>query len=133
MFDSISKVEDELASVQKRFITKLNEFVDHFGKLHETLDDHEHCLRHHAEEIENRTTKYDLFICRNQIDKCALQETFLREVGELKKMLSWHSTKLESLGLGAQAAGGRKRTKNKRPQMYSKTPKGQGRKLSIMR
>merc|ERR1719161_2894443 len=75
--------------LQTRTIQKLNEFVDHIGKLHETIDDHEHCLRHHAEEIENRSTKYDLLLCQSQIDKCVAQEDYTTEVQDLKKVIAW--------------------------------------------
>lgn len=86
--------------LQTRTILKLNEFVDHVGKLHEAIDDHEHCLRHHAEEIENRSTKYDLLLCQSQIDKCVAQEDYTTEVQDLKKVIAWQTNKIENFGLG---------------------------------
>merc|ERR1719498_1282804 len=86
--------------LQTRTILKLNEFVDHISKLHETIDDHEHCLRHHAEEIENRSTKYDLLLCQSQIDKCVAQEQYGVDLGDLKKVVAWQTNKIENFGLG---------------------------------
>merc|ERR1719158_2167076 len=77
--------------LQTRTILKLNEFVDHVGKLHETIDDHEHCLRHHAEEIENRSTKYDLLLCQSQIDKSVTQDQYAKDLGDLRKVVNWQT------------------------------------------
>jgi len=85
--------------LQTRTVLKLNEFVDHVGKLHETIDDHEHCLRHHAEEIENRSTKYDLLLCQSQIDKCVATEDWTSELQDLKKVINWQTNKIENFGL----------------------------------
>jgi len=86
--------------LQRRTTLKLNEFVDHISKLHETIDDHEHCLRHHAEEIENRSTKYDLLLCQNQIDKCVSREDYDAQLADMKGVVSWQTNKIENLGLG---------------------------------
>jgi len=107
---NISEVSGSLNSLQTKVTLKLNEFVDHFGKLHETIDDHEHCLRHHAEEIENRSTKYELLTCQHQVDRCALKDEFNRETTEMKKLLDWQSNKIESFSLmGASQAKKKKK------------------------
>jgi len=96
----IAKLNTICEGLQTRTVLKLNEFVDHVGKLHETIDDHEHCLRHHAEEIENRSTKYDLLLCQSQIDKCVSQDEYSVELQDMKKVMSWQTSKIETLGLG---------------------------------
>jgi hypothetical protein len=100
----IGKLNTICDGLQTRTILKLNEFVDHVGKLHETIDDHEHCLRHHAEEIENRSTKYDLLLCQSQIDKCVNQDEYNVELQDLKKVMSWQTNKIENFGLQTSMA-----------------------------
>jgi len=92
----LSKENDDL---RLKVVSKLKDFVEHIEKMHVGMQDHEHALRHHAEEIENRSTKYDLLICRNQVDKCASKDEFNREFGELKKIVNWQSGKIENFGL----------------------------------
>jgi len=107
-FDAISRDNDDL---RWKVAEKLNEFVLHLEKVHTKIYDHEHCLKHHAEEIENRSTKFDLLICRNQIEKCVSQDEFHREFGELKKIVNWQSGKLENSGL---LVGSMRPNKNRR-------------------
>jgi hypothetical protein len=109
--------------LQRRTTLKLNEFVDHISKLHETIDDHEHCLRHHAEEIENRSTKYDLLLCQNQIDKCVSREDYDAQLADMKGVVSWQTNKIENLGLGV--GSGHK----KKPEKDMMSPKS--RKVSL--
>merc|ERR1719473_860585 len=78
--DEMGKVSNNIEALKDKVCAKLNEFVDHFGKVQETIDDHEHCLRHHAEELENRATKYDLLVQQNRIDRCPLQGGCRRRV-----------------------------------------------------
>lgn len=85
--------------LQTRTIIKMNEFVDHLGKLHETIDGHEHCLRHHAEEIENRSTKYELLLSQIQIEKCVEQEQHDAQLADLKQVVTWNTGKIEGMGL----------------------------------
>merc|ERR1719269_257216 len=99
MVDTVSK---EIEALKEKVVAKLNEFVDHFAKVQETIDDHEHCLRHHAEEIENRSTKYDLLLCQSQIDKCVNTEQYGEDLGDLKKVVAWQTNKIENFGLGLQ-------------------------------
>merc|ERR1719482_2624590 len=95
----MTTLSEEMTDLTESTLRKLNEFVDHFKKLHETLDDHEHCLRHHAEEIENRGTKYDMLVCRSSIDRCAAKDDVKKDLIELQKAITMHSNKLESLGM----------------------------------
>lgn len=32
---------------------RLTDFIDHFQKMHDAVEDHEHCIRHHAEDLED--------------------------------------------------------------------------------
>jgi hypothetical protein len=118
LFESIATTNRDIAALQKKLTSKLNEFVDHFGKLHETADDLEHCLKHHAEEIENRSTKYDVLLCQNQIDKLCSKEEFVREVSDLRSVTLWQTSKIEAFGLAAEAGAasnkGSRRTSRKR-------------------
>jgi hypothetical protein len=98
----------EVEALQAKVSEKLTDFVGHFAKIHDVIDDHEHCVRHHAEEIENRGTKYDLLLCHGQIERCALKEEVHREILDIKKSLSWAQDKLGNMGLGAGGFGGSK-------------------------
>jgi len=110
--DEMQNVNNEIQALKDRTVAKLNEFVDHFGKVQETIDDHEHCLRHHAEELENRATKYDLLVQQNRIDRCCLKEEIDEEFGELKQVVEWQTDKIENFALTTAmggAGGGKKR------------------------
>merc|ERR1719487_1503962 len=96
----------EMSSLSKRTVAKLNEFVDHFGRVHESIDDHEHCLRHHAEELENRTTKYDLLVQQTRLDRCPLKEDVDEEFSELKQVVEWQTDKIENFALTTAMMGG---------------------------
>jgi len=117
----VAVLHSDTELLRETVLRKLNEFVDHLSKLHETLDDHEHCIRHHAEEIENRGTKYDLLVCRSQIDRCSLKEDVSRELVEMKQSITWQSSKIESFSLGVGAGGGGRsgRKKGRIPTMTS--------------
>mmetsp|Transcript_75733 Transcript_75733/g.214063 ORF Transcript_75733/g.214063 Transcript_75733/m.214063 type:complete len:667 (-) Transcript_75733:70-2070(-) len=111
---SIANVSSVLRALQTKVVVKLDEFVDHFAKLHVTIDDHEHCLRHHAEEIENRSTKYDLLVCQNQIDKCGMKDDIMRETAEIRKVVNWQSSKIGTFGLTNQSGAASRRRKKHR-------------------
>jgi len=114
---SLARQNDYLRS---KVIVKLNEFVEHIEKMNTTIQDHEHCLRHHAEEIENRSTKYDLLACRHLVDNCVTKAQFHREFGELKKVVSWHSGKIENFGLNnGSSMRPRKHQRRVRSKMHS--------------
>lgn len=53
-----------------KVLAKFQEMVDHFAKVHQVMNDHEHLLRHHAEELENRCNKYCALLLQTQIDRC---------------------------------------------------------------
>jgi len=101
----MGSLTEDCGELRSQVTVKLNEFCDHFKKVQDAMDDHEHCLRHHAEEIENRASKYDVLICQNQIDKAAKKDDFVREAQELRQMLNWQSGKIESFGLLTSGMG----------------------------
>merc|ERR1719161_2906605 len=110
----MSSVSQEIEALKEKVVAKLNEFVDHFAKVQETIDDHEHCLRHHAEELENRATKYDLLVQQNRIDRCPLKEEIDEEFSELKQVVEWQTDKIENFALTtAMMGGGGKGSKRK--------------------
>jgi len=85
--------------LKKKVLQRLNECMDHFAKVHDAIDDHEHCLRHHAEEIENRGTKYDVLLCQNQLDQSVRKEEFNRETADIRKVITWNTNKIEGFAL----------------------------------
>lgn len=101
--EEISNFRNEHQTTNERVVNKLNEFVDHMGKVHELLDDHEHCMRHHAEELENRTTKYDLLMCQDSVETC--NEKIDREIRELQKLVNWQTNKIQSFEGAAHKKG----------------------------
>jgi len=120
---SIGELWGDFDGLRQTAVGKLNQFVDHFAKIHESINDHEHCLRHHAEEIENRCTKYDILACQRQIDTSVLKDDFVRETSELRQLLEWQEGKIEAFGLisgsgasrGKPAAAGRERAPRDSP------------------
>lgn len=103
---TVDTVSKEIEALKEKVVAKLNEFVDHFAKVQETIDDHEHCLRHHAEELENRATKYDLLVQQNRIDRCPLKEDVDEEFSELKQVVEWQTDKIENFALTTAMMGG---------------------------
>eukprot|EP00405_Crypthecodinium_cohnii_P026644 CAMPEP_0206492482 /NCGR_PEP_ID=MMETSP0324_2-20121206/46138_1 /ASSEMBLY_ACC=CAM_ASM_000836 /TAXON_ID=2866 /ORGANISM="Crypthecodinium cohnii, Strain Seligo" /LENGTH=734 /DNA_ID=CAMNT_0053974913 /DNA_START=103 /DNA_END=2304 /DNA_ORIENTATION=+ len=99
VLESLGTVKNENDTLRDQVLRKLNMFRDHFMKLGEVLDDHEHCLRHHAEELENRSSKYDVLLCQHQLDRCARKDDINREISEIRKLLGWQSSKIEALNL----------------------------------
>lgn len=73
--------------------------------LQDITNDHEHCLQHHAEEIGTRATKYDLVVCQQRIDRCAVKERVDAQHEELQKMLEWQTAKMSNMGFGGDLGG----------------------------
>mmetsp|Transcript_39133 Transcript_39133/g.101149 ORF Transcript_39133/g.101149 Transcript_39133/m.101149 type:complete len:662 (-) Transcript_39133:25-2010(-) len=125
--DSANKHE----TLEKTLVMKLNMFLDHCGKLQEAMDDHEHCLTHHAEELENRGTKYDVLICQKQIDRCTRKEEFNRELAEIKKVLNWQSEKIGSFGLMSMGGGPQPAKKDSRKSLRHSLRSSSGSDISV--
>merc|ERR1719386_639999 len=89
LHNTIIQSKTDVDTLRNRCVSKLNEFVDHLMKIQTSLNDHEHCLTHHAEEMENRATKYELLIAQNRIDKCVIREKYEYDVDEMKRILDW--------------------------------------------
>jgi len=73
--------------------THMNRLTD----IRNMLDDHEHCLRHHAEEILNRSTKYDMVCLQQKVDQCAIKEKVEADLEALNKTVTWQSVRLEDV------------------------------------
>ncbi|CAK0895724.1 unnamed protein product [Prorocentrum cordatum] len=54
---------------------KFGELVERVTQLQSVFQVHEHALRHHAEEMLNRCTRYDIMMCHEQIGKCVTSGT----------------------------------------------------------
>lgn len=87
----------DLTDFKTQSTIKIEEFFERLMDLESMLNDHEHCLEHHGEELLNRSTKYDMITCQQRIDKCALKERLETEIKELQKTLNWQHVKLENL------------------------------------
>eukprot|EP00747_Dinoflagellata_sp_TGD_P162749 gnl/TRDRNA2_/TRDRNA2_180695_c0_seq1.p1 gnl/TRDRNA2_/TRDRNA2_180695_c0~~gnl/TRDRNA2_/TRDRNA2_180695_c0_seq1.p1 ORF type:complete len:807 (+),score=165.92 gnl/TRDRNA2_/TRDRNA2_180695_c0_seq1:78-2423(+) len=109
----IHVTNNDVQALKTNTLAKMNEFIDHVGKLHETVDDHEHCLKHYGEELENRSTKYDVLICQSHIEKCAVREDIEKQMAELQKVVNWQTSKLSNMGLGS-STGKRENSKSRK-------------------
>lgn len=114
---SITKLEADLRSTMKDDVDalvelrdectkKLQELVERVGEFQVILEDHEHVLQHHAEELLNRSTKFDLVVVQQRVDKCALREKVKADMKELQIKVEWALTQLEQLGYGKSFGGG---------------------------
>lgn len=82
---SIANLTVEVTSMQESVTRKLGEFVEHFGVVQESIEDHEHCIRHHAEELEDRGTKYDLLVFKSEVARCGARANEVeKELGQVK-------------------------------------------------
>lgn len=124
LHNTIIQSKTDVDTLRNRCLSKLNEFVDHHAAIRGTLQDHEHCLSHHAEELENRPTKYELLIAQNRVDKCVTKDKYEREVDEMKRILDWQTTKIEAYGMNS--IKGRK-TKYAAPPTFASGDGGAGR------
>jgi len=96
------------------------------ANLRSKILDHDQCLHRHAEEIKNRGTKQEVLTCRNQVDNCASKAEFHRELGELKKIMSWQSEKIDTIGLNGGSMGPRKHFRQGRSKLHSRRSSADG-------
>jgi len=104
----VKQNETSVKEVKKVSGLKLSELVTRLVEYQTILEDHEHALQHQAEELLNRSTKYDLMLCERRIDDCALREKVDGEVKDLQNMARWQSAKLEKLCLHIGFSGRRR-------------------------
>jgi len=88
--------------------------------LRSTIQDHEWRLQHHTEEIKSRSTQ------REVLNKCASKDEFHRELGELKKIMSWQSGKIEKIGLSGLSMGQGKHLRHGRRKLHSRRSSADG-------
>lgn len=96
-----ASLSHDVQTLNATAMSKMNDLIDHFAKMHDMLKAHEEALHVHSEELESRSTKYDILICQTQIDKCAVREEVDRDVKELQRTIAWQVNKIESFGLHA--------------------------------
>eukprot|EP00928_Gymnodinium_smaydae_P064997 TRINITY_DN481_c0_g6_i1.p1 TRINITY_DN481_c0_g6~~TRINITY_DN481_c0_g6_i1.p1 ORF type:complete len:795 (-),score=156.45 TRINITY_DN481_c0_g6_i1:490-2802(-) len=113
LYSLVAGISDSRSAFESTTLNKLNQFADHFTSIQEVIEDHEHCIRHHAEDLEDRSTKYDLLVCRAHVDRCVPQEDFDRELFELKKVITLNSSRLEMMS-AAERSGSKRRPKKGR-------------------
>jgi len=98
--DDTASLATDLSNLNVTAVSKMNELIGHFAKLHDMFKDHEQALRIQSEELENRGTKYDILLCQTQIDRCAIKDDVDRDITELKSTAEWQTKKIEHFGLG---------------------------------
>eukprot|EP00746_Dinoflagellata_sp_MGD_P162583 gnl/MRDRNA2_/MRDRNA2_90204_c0_seq2.p1 gnl/MRDRNA2_/MRDRNA2_90204_c0~~gnl/MRDRNA2_/MRDRNA2_90204_c0_seq2.p1 ORF type:complete len:692 (+),score=174.72 gnl/MRDRNA2_/MRDRNA2_90204_c0_seq2:63-2138(+) len=112
VMNMITEARAETSGLKNKCVSKLNEFSDHFAKVHKTMRDHEHCLTHHAEEIENRATKYGVLTLQNRFDQYVQIQKYEHDQDGLKQTLDWQSSQLEALCMGGMSKSQKQSTKN---------------------
>mmetsp|Transcript_122380 Transcript_122380/g.391547 ORF Transcript_122380/g.391547 Transcript_122380/m.391547 type:complete len:810 (-) Transcript_122380:69-2498(-) len=104
--NSFSASEEHLQRLKAESINKIQEMNARVAEFQILLEDHEHALQHHAEELLNRSTKYDLVVCQQRIDHCAIKDKVDKDFKELQETVMWQSSQLEVLGYGKSFGGG---------------------------
>lgn len=108
ILNKVTNNSEYMKEIKKVTGLKFEELVNRMLEFQNIIEDHEHALQHQAEEMLNRTTKYDLMLCERRIDDCALREKVDADISELRGMTQWQSVKLEKLGVH-QSFGGRRK------------------------
>jgi len=116
--DGLEALSRENDDFREKMVVKLTTFADLIGKVQTEMWSHEHCLQHHAEEIENRSTKYDMLVCRNEVEKCVLKRDFQRELGDIQRTVSWQSGKIENFDLNFGMAKPRRHLRRSKSKLH---------------
>lgn len=104
--NSFSASVEHLQRLKAESINKMQEMNARVAEFQILLEDHEHALQHHAEELLNRSTKYDLVVCQQRLDHCASKDKVDKEFKELQETVTWQSAQFEILGYGKSFGGG---------------------------
>lgn len=120
----VTEARAETSGLKNKCVSKLNEFSDHFAKVHKTMRDHEHCLTHHAEEIENRATKYGVLTLQNRFDSYVPQQKYDSDQEDLKRTVEWQASQLEALCMGGMSMKSKASSKNQRSTAPPPQPTG---------
>jgi hypothetical protein len=102
--DRFRKMDSHHFDLREMVTHKLREMVERIRVLQSIFTDHEHALQHHAEEMLNRSTKYDIVLVNNRIDLCARKDKVESEIKEIMTKLTWQNGKMEQL-LGGGGGG----------------------------
>jgi len=84
---------------------RMQEVVERVSEFQHILQDHEHALQHQAEELLNRSTKYDLLVCSQRVDKCAVKDKVEQDVLDLDQKVTWITTKMDQLSFSMSFGG----------------------------
>lgn len=94
----IQSSEDGVYELRRESTVKFQELVSRLKEFQVILEDHEHALQHHAEELLNRATKYDFVSCTQKIEQCAIREKVEAELKDLNETVKWQMAQLEVMG-----------------------------------
>eukprot|EP00930_Biecheleria_cincta_P032571 TRINITY_DN22598_c0_g1_i1.p1 TRINITY_DN22598_c0_g1~~TRINITY_DN22598_c0_g1_i1.p1 ORF type:complete len:900 (+),score=188.39 TRINITY_DN22598_c0_g1_i1:94-2793(+) len=102
----LRETNKEMERLEKDTLRKMQELATRVTEFQVILEDHEHALQHSAEEILNRATKYEVAICVERLDKCALRDKVEADIQDIRHTLSWTSTKVEAMAYDSSFGGG---------------------------
>jgi len=89
--------EDQTQSLTEASTQKFEEVVKRLYEFQKIMESHEHALKHQAEELSNRATKYDLVVHTQRIDVCAIKSKVESEFVELGDIIKWQTQKIEEI------------------------------------
>jgi len=89
--------EDQTQSLTEASTQKFEEVVKRLCEFQNIMESHEHALKHQAEELSNRATKYDLVLHTHRIDVCAIKSKVESEFVELGDIIKWQTQKIEEI------------------------------------
>jgi len=103
----VDGISSRVDSLRLQTNSKIGDVTGTLANLQKVVDEHEHCLHHHAEELQNRSTKSDFQICQTHISKAALKDDVDHDLKELQKVVSWQTNKIEDFGLVSLGSRGK--------------------------
>lgn len=110
----LAETNESLDTLTKDTLQKMQEIATRVTEFQVILEDHEHALQHQAEEILNRCTKYEVAVCGERLDRCALREKVEADIQDLRTTLSWTSTRVEAMAYDNSFGGGGSPTASKK-------------------
>jgi len=102
----LSETNKGMERLEKDTLHKMQELATRVTEFQIILEDHEHALQHQAEEMLNRSSKYEVAVCVERLDRCALKEKVEADIQDIRHTLSWTSTKVEALAYDNSFGGG---------------------------
>lgn len=102
----LTETNKGMERLEKDTLHKMQELATRVTEFQIILEDHEHALQHQAEEMMNRSSKYEVAVCVERLDRCALKEKVEADIQDIRHTLSWTSTKVEALAFDNSFGGG---------------------------